>query len=144
MLGRRTLARVVDSVLLTMLSSVVLGFFVENHNGKKTLDAPPAIVVLTIIGVFLYDCLPLRAVGATPGKALARLRVQRVGGGDLEWRNAIARAFVPAAVIAVCVSLPVVRGVMPAVVAALYATAFAARSGRGVVDVAAGTEVVRV
>ena len=50
------------------------------------------------------------------------------------------RAFVPAAVIAVCIMLPLVRGVMPAVVAAVYATAFATRSGRGVVDVAAGTE----
>ena len=127
-----------------MLSSAVLGFFVETRNGKKSLDVPPAIVVLTIVGVFLYECLPLRAVGATPGKVLARLRVRRVDGGELEWRNAIVRAFVPAAVIAICVVLPVIRGVMPAVVAALYATAFAARNGRGLVDIAAGTEVVRL
>jgi uncharacterized RDD family membrane protein YckC len=137
------LARVVDSVLLTMLTSAVLGFFVETRDGKRSLDAPLAIVVLLIVGVFLYECLPLRAIGATPGKLLVHLRVQRVDGGDIEWIDAIARAFVPAATIAVCVSLPVVRGVMPAVVAGVYATAFASRSGRGVVDLAAGTEVVR-
>ena len=127
-----------------MLSSAVLGFFVEDRDGQKVLDPPAAIVVFTIVGVFLYECLPLRATGATPGKLLVRLRVQRVEDGELEWHNAIVRAFVPAALIAACVSLPALRGVMPAVVVALYATAFAARSGRGVVDVAAGTEVVRV
>jgi uncharacterized RDD family membrane protein YckC len=143
LLGRRVLARVVDSVLLTMLSSAVLGFFVENRDGERTLDPPVAIVVLTIVGVFLYECLPLRATGATPGKLVLRLRVQRVDAGAVEWTNAIVRAFVPAAVIALCVSLPAVRGVMPAVVAVVYATALVARSGRGVVDLAAGTEVVR-
>ncbi len=126
-----------------MLSSAVLGFFVEDRDGKKSLDAPTAIVVLTIVGVSLYECLSLRAIGATPGKLLLRLRVRRVDGGEIEWRNAIVRAAVPAAVIAACVALPAVRGVMPAVVAALYATAFASPAGRGIVDVAAGTEVVR-
>ena len=139
---RRTAARVVDSVLLTMLSSAVLGFFVEDRDGGKVLDPPAAIVVLTIAGVFLYECLSLRALAATPGKLLLRLRVQRVGGGELEWRNAIVRALIPAAVIAACVALPGVRGVMPAVVAALYASVFASRTGRGIVDVATGTEVV--
>ena len=142
LLLRRTGARVVDSVLLTMLSSAVLGFFVEDGDGGKVLDPPIAIVVLTIAGVFLYECLSLRALGATPGKLVLRLRVQRVDGGEIEWRNATVRASIPALLIAACVSLPAVRGVMPAVVAALYATAFAARSGRGIVDVAAGTEVV--
>lgn len=127
-----------------MLSSAVLGFFVEDRDGGRVLDPPIAIVVFTIAGVFLYECLTLRALGATPGKLLLRLRVQTVDGRDLEWRNAIIRALVPVAVIAVCVSLPAVRGVMPAVVAVLYATAFASRSGRGIIDVAAGTEVVRV
>ena len=141
---RRALARIVDTVLLTILSSAVLGFFVDERNGDKVLDPPVAIVVFTIVGVFLYECLSLRATGATPGKMLVRLGVQRVDGGELEWRNAIVRAFVPVAIIVVCVLLPLVRGVMPAVVAALYATAFATRTGRGVVDVAAGTEVVRL
>lgn len=127
-----------------MLSSAVLGFFVDDRNGEKVLDPPVAIVALTIAGVFLYECLSLRAIGATPGKLLLRMRVQRFGGGELDWRNAIVRALVPSAVIAACVSLEAVRGVMPVVIVALYATAFAARSGRGVVDVAAGTEVVRV
>ena len=144
LLARRTLARVIDSALLTLLTSAVLGFFVETNDGERSLDAPPAIVVLLIVGVFLYECLPLRAVGATPGKLLLRLRVQPVGGGILEWFNAIGRAFVPAAVIAACVALPAIRGVMPAVVAGLYATAFGSRSGRGFVDLAAGTEVVRM
>jgi uncharacterized RDD family membrane protein YckC len=139
---RRTAARLVDSLLLTMLTSAVLGFFVEDREGGRVLDPPTAIVVLTIVGVFLYECLSLRALGATPGKLLLRLRVRRVDGGDIESRNAIVRAFIPAALIAACVSLPAVRGVMPAVVAALFASAFAARSGRGIVDVAAGTEVV--
>ena len=138
------MARAVDLALLTMLSSAVLGFFVDDRDGKKVLDPPVAIVVFTIAGVFLYECLSVRAIGATPGKLLIRLRVQRFGGGEFEWRNAIVRAFVPTALIAACVSLEAVRGVMPVVVVALYATAFATRSGRGVVDVAAGTEVVRV
>ena len=140
---RRASARIVDTVLLTILTSAVLGFFVEERNGEKVLDPPVAIVVFTIAGVFLYECLSLRAMGATLGKMFLRLGVQRVDGGELEWRNAIVRAFVPAAVIAVCIMLPLVRGVMPAVVAAVYATALATRTGRGVVDVAAGTEVVR-
>jgi uncharacterized RDD family membrane protein YckC len=141
---RRALARIVDTVLLTILTSAVLGFFVDDRNGDKVLDPPVAIVVFTILGVFLYECLSLRAMGATLGKMFFRLGVQRVDGGELEWRNAIMRAVVPTALIAVCVSLPLVRGVMPAVVAALYATALATRTGRGVVDVAAATEVVRV
>jgi uncharacterized RDD family membrane protein YckC len=140
---RRAAARVVDSVLLTMLSSAVLGFFVEDRDGGRVLDPPIAIVVFTIAGVFLYECLSLRALGATPGKLLLRLRVQTVEGRDLEWRNAIIRALVPVVVIAVCAAWPTVRGVMPAVVAALYATAFGSRSGRGIIDVAAATVVVR-
>ena len=140
---RRAAARVVDGALLTMLSSAVLGFFVDDREGEKVLDPPVAIIVLTIAGVFLYECLSLRGIGATPGKLLVRLRVQRVDGGEIEWRNAIVRALVPVAVISVCVALAAVRGVMPAVVVALYATALISRSGRGVVDLAAGTEVVR-
>ena len=99
--SRRALARVIDTVMLTVLSSAVLGFFVEERNGDKVLDPPVAIVVFTIAGVFLYECLSLRAIGATLGKVLLRLGVQRVDGGELEWRNAIVRGLVPAAVIAV-------------------------------------------
>jgi uncharacterized RDD family membrane protein YckC len=140
---RRAAARVVDSVLLTMLSSAVLGFFVEDRDGGRVLDPPIAIVVFTIAGVFLYECLSLRALGATPGQLLLRLRVQTVDGRDLEWRKAIFLALVPVFFFELFASLHTVLCVIPAVVAALYATAFGSGYVRGIIDVAAATVVVR-
>ena len=141
LLFRRALARAVDSALQALLASLVLGFFVEQNNGEKSLDAPAGVVALVIFGIFLYELLPLRATGATAGKALLRLRVVEAGGASPGWHTAVVRASLAPAIIAIAVSTPVTRGIMPVFVALLYATALGTRDGRGIVDWAAGTHV---
>lgn len=142
LLMRRAFARILDSVVEGLLASAVLGFFVDNRNGDRVVDPPVAIVVLVIFGLFLYECFSLRAVGATPGKVALKLRVRTVDGYELGWPEALRRSLVPTAVIAICVALPFARGVMPAIVTLLYATALGLPDHRGIVDRVAGTQVM--
>ena len=103
LLFRRAVARAVDSILQALLASLVLGFFVEQNEGEKSLDAPAGVVALVIFGIFLFELLPLRAMGATAGKALLRLRVVEAGGAPPGWHTAAVRAVLAPAIIAIAV-----------------------------------------
>jgi uncharacterized RDD family membrane protein YckC len=138
---RRATARLVDSLAELLLAWGVLGWFVEDRNGDKVLDPPWPIVVAVAIGLLLYEIGILRAFGATPGKLLMKIHVERRDGGPLRTIDAVRRVLPAAVVVTVFVAVPALGGLMPYAVTVLYALALFTTDGRGPVDRIGGTRV---
>jgi uncharacterized RDD family membrane protein YckC len=99
-LGSRFVAWVVDTLiwgvalgLLVLLIAVIAGTVAGLPSGEWLLGVVGALLVVLVYGCVLsYDIyFELRRNGQTPGKRVAGIRVQRDGGGPIDFRSSCIR-----------------------------------------------------
>jgi uncharacterized RDD family membrane protein YckC len=75
--GRRLVARIIDGVLVTVVCSLVVGWFVDwnSRSGEATLSLVVGLVY------WVYESLMLARDGQTLGKKAMRIRVARLADG---------------------------------------------------------------
>ncbi|HEV8296067.1 MAG TPA: RDD family protein [Acidimicrobiales bacterium] len=140
---QRALGRAIDIGLLCVLIVAALSGFVEDDaNGDPRVDAPAWFLIALAVAVLAFESVPVRLRGQTLGKIITKTRIVRVvDGGRPGWGAALIRWGIAVAVLAVVGAFSPPAAI--AAVAVLYASALIDPNGRGLLDRAAGTEVVR-
>lgn len=136
-LGRRLLARVVDSLVLAVPAMVVVLTAVDVDVEPDELRIPLGVVAALLALTVSYEVLFIGWRGQTPGKMALGIRVASFAdGANPSWSAAAIRSLLPTAAGA----LPFGLGLLGILV---YASAAWDRMRRGWHDKAAGTVVVR-
>jgi uncharacterized RDD family membrane protein YckC len=99
---RRLAAIFYDTLLLVALAMLVTGGLLVLTEGTAISAGNPAYRALLLVMAVLYFAWFWMRGGQTPGMRAWRLRVERVDGGPLGWRDALARAAAAVASWAAC------------------------------------------
>ena len=137
--GRRAIARAIDTLLIGIPLIIVAGFLWAHvgPDDKVTVETVPlwALAGSRLVYV-IYESIAVAATGTTVGKALLRLRVEDPGGTKPDVHRATLRILLP------CL-LSLVPVVGPALTIVLFLMGGSRRPlGRTLFDQAAGTVVV--
>lgn len=92
MAWRRYLARLVDFVLFAMLIGFCLATFAPERAEALAENGSLWIGFVVLFAYVPFEALLLASSGATPGKRLFALRVQRRDGAPLDFRTALERS----------------------------------------------------
>jgi uncharacterized RDD family membrane protein YckC len=141
-LGRRFLARLVDTVVMILVATAALSPFSETDAaGDRVLRPPVGVVALVIVAVLLYEVLMVAWRGQTLGKIVAKVRVVSVTPPDKtpSLVEAGRRVLVPGMVGLLAIPIP---ALLPLAVALVYLSAALRPDGRGVPDRVGRTRVI--
>ncbi len=148
--GRRVAARVVDSLIWVLPTTVALNLAFGGARPANRSEAPdwfPAVNMAMAVAAFLYEVMLTWWLGQTIGKRLLRVKVRTLGTPappDL-WRSAVRTVVVtalPVVLISERLSSEVGVALDFGTAVVLLAFVLLRPDGRGLHDLAAGTRVV--
>ena len=137
-IGRRALARLIDTLIIGIPATLVLLRYVDPERPEDPIDAPLWLFYLVgLVAPVLYETLLISWRGQTVGKATTAVRVQRVvdGGLPASWQ-ALVRILLPVAIANIPLSI------FPLLSIGVYLLAIGHPLRQGLHDRAAGTVVV--